>query len=182
MPSAGGHAPSGVVRLYVPATLPLARAVAESGVIGPAPVLGCAVTQSLSEDYPGADSDELEYAALSAAATGSLRLLAADASAPPRRLVLVVEVPAAQVRTVPGPDSAAVRIETDAPVAKLAAVHVDEPKAEQDVRAALAALPAAQAGDEDAQVVVDSADSHELLWYASQELPDLLDLRGSMNG
>ncbi|WP_456152590.1 DUF6912 family protein [Microbispora rosea] len=28
--------------------------------------------------------------------------------------------------------------------------------------------------DDDAQFVVDGAEDHELLWYATQEIPDLL--------
>ena len=32
------------------------------------------------------------------------------------------------------------------------------------------ALPAADAGDEDAQFTVDGAEGHELGWYATQEL------------
>ncbi len=39
-----------------------------------------------------------------------------------------------------------------------------------DIDAAAAALPAADAGDGDAKFVVDSAEGHELLWYATQEL------------
>ena len=33
--------------------------------------------------------------------------------------------------------------------------------------------PAADSGDDDARFVVDGAEGHELLWYASQELPHL---------
>jgi hypothetical protein len=36
------------------------------------------------------------------------------------------------------------------------------------------ALPAADAGDQDARFVVDGAEGHELMWYAVQELPYLL--------
>jgi hypothetical protein len=42
------------------------------------------------------------------------------------------------------------------------------------VRAAIAALAAAEAGDADAQFVVDSLDDHELQWYAVQEIWYLL--------
>ena len=42
-----------------------------------------------------------------------------------------------------------------------------------DVRAAADALPAADAGDEDASFTVDGAEGHELGWYATQELPYL---------
>jgi hypothetical protein len=46
-----------------------------------------------------------------------------------------------------------------------------------DVAAAVAALPAAQAGDEDAQFTVDGADGHELAWYDVSELDDVLAMR-----
>ena len=36
--------------------------------------------------------------------------------------------------------------------------------------AAAAALPASDGGDSDAKFVVDGAEGHELLWYATQEL------------
>ena len=38
------------------------------------------------------------------------------------------------------------------------------------MRAAVDALPAADAGDEDAKFAVDGAEGHELGWYATQEL------------
>ncbi|MFC9292460.1 DUF6912 family protein, partial [Streptomyces sp. NPDC057052] len=44
-----------------------------------------------------------------------------------------------------------------------------------DVTAAVAALPAADAGDDDAQFVVDGAEDHELLWFAVQEIPNLVE-------
>ena len=43
-----------------------------------------------------------------------------------------------------------------------------------DVRRAADALPAADAGDDDAAFVVDAVEDHELGWYALQELADLL--------
>ncbi|NEB22432.1 DUF6912 family protein, partial [Streptomyces coelicoflavus] len=60
------------------------------------------------------------------------------------------------------------------PLAKAAAVHVDSADAEADVSAAAEALAAADGGDDDARFVVDGADDHELLWYATQELPNLV--------
>ena len=53
------------------------------------------------------------------------------------------------------------------------AVHVDDADAEADVRAALEQLPAALAGDGQALGAVSLVD-HELLWFATQEIPDLL--------
>jgi len=53
---------------------------------------------------------------------------------------------------------------------RLASGHIDEPAAMVEIAAAAAALPAADAGDDDAQFTVDGAEGHELLWYATQEL------------
>ncbi|MGM0356869.1 DUF6912 family protein, partial [Streptomyces sp. ECR3] len=36
------------------------------------------------------------------------------------------------------------------------------------------ALAAADRGDEDAQFLVDGAEDHELLWFATQEIPHLV--------
>ncbi|NUP79292.1 MAG: hypothetical protein HOV96_17280, partial [Nonomuraea sp.] len=58
--------------------------------------------------------------------------------------------------------------------AKVAAVHIDDPGAAADVEAAADALPAADGGDDDARFTVDGAEAHELMWYATQEIPDLL--------
>jgi len=57
---------------------------------------------------------------------------------------------------------------------KVAAVHIDDRYAVEDVKAAIAALPDADKGDDDARFVVDGAEAHELMWYATQEIPDLL--------
>jgi hypothetical protein len=56
------------------------------------------------------------------------------------------------------------------PVAWLVSAHADDTDAGADVRAAADALPAADAGDEDAKFAVDGAEGHELGWYATQEL------------
>ena len=55
----------------------------------------------------------------------------------------------------------------------MASGHVDDLAAVADVSAAVAALAAADAGDDDAQFLVDGAEGHELMWYATQELGDL---------
>ncbi len=138
-----------------------------------------AVTPALREWYLSEDVEELEYAALSRAALASLRLLAADAGAPRRRVVVAADVPdgAASVDPDRGLDPAAlgeVRVTVAVPLAKAAAVHVDSADAEVDVAAAAEALPAADGGDDDAQFVVDGAEDHELLWYATQEIPNLV--------
>jgi hypothetical protein len=134
---------------------------------------GFAVTPALREAYASGDEEELEYAALTEAARASLRLLAADPAAPPRRVVLAAELAADQVRWDPRSGEPA-RVTIGAvPLQSLAAAHIDDPEAAADVRGAVEALPAADAGDEDAKFTVDGAEGHELGWYATQELPYL---------
>jgi hypothetical protein len=111
---------------------------------------------------------------LAVAARASLRLLAADNGAPPRRVTLAADVPGEQVSSCGDRDEpAAVRIGAPVPLARVVSAHVDDPAAAADVRAAAAAIPAADRGDDDAKFTVDGAEGHELLWYAVQELPYL---------
>lgn len=169
------------MRVYLPSTLTLLAGVHTAREIGPAPLAAHAVTPSLREWYAGGDQEELEYAAMSAAARASLRLLAADPSVPSRRVVLAAEVPDDQVSWTPGDaalgngDRALVRLAAAVPWKRIASGHVDDPDAAPDVDAAAQALAAADAGDEDARFTVDGAEGHELLWYATQELVHLLD-------
>jgi hypothetical protein len=167
------------MRVYLASTMPALAAALRAGQIGPAPMAGFAVTPALRESYASGDLEELEYVALTVAARASLRLLAADGQAPPRRVVLAAEVPDQQVSGGGDPgdsaDPAEVRVAAAVPVARLASAHVDDPLAAADVRAAIAALPAADHGDADAKFAVDGAEGNELLWYAVQELPYLFD-------
>ncbi|MEV0667036.1 DUF6912 family protein [Actinomadura luteofluorescens] len=169
------------MRVYLPSTLTLLAGVHAAREIGPAPLAAHAVTPALREWYAGGDQEELEYAAMSAAARASLRLLAADPSVPRRRVVLAAEVPDDQVSWERGDaalgngDRALVRLAAPVPWKRIASGHVDDPDAAPDVDAAAEALAAADAGDEDARFTVDGAEGHELLWYATQELVHLLD-------
>ncbi|MGV9350080.1 DUF6912 family protein [Streptomyces spiralis] len=169
------------MRVYVPLTLPGLAEAYRTGELGAGPLVAYAVTPALREWYLSDDMEELEYAALNRAALASLRLLAADPDAPRRRVVVAVDVPDGTAAADPdrGLDPAAVgevRVTGTVRLAKAAAVHVDLDDAEADVRAAAEALPAADAGDDDAQFVVDGAEDHELLWYATQEIPNLVGL------
>ncbi|MFI1165415.1 DUF6912 family protein [Streptomyces sp. NPDC020801] len=171
------------MRVYVPLTLPGLAEAYRTGELGAGPLVAYAVTPALREWYLSDDIEELEYAALSRAALGSLRLLAGDPDAAPRRVVVAVDVPDAAATADPdrGLDPAAlgeVRVTGTVPLAKAAAVHADSADAEADVSAAARALEAADAGDDDAQFVVDGAEDHELLWYATQEIPNLVGLGG----
>ncbi|GGL72499.1 hypothetical protein GCM10010129_15270 [Streptomyces fumigatiscleroticus] len=167
------------MRVYVPLTLPGLAEAYKKGELGTGPLVAYAVTPALREWYLSDDLEELEYAALSRAALGSLRLLAADPGAPRRRVVVAVDVPDGAASADPdrGLDPAAlgeVRVAGTVRLAKAASVHVDADDAETDVAAAARALPAAEDGDDDAQFVVDGAEDHELLWYATQEIPNLV--------
>ena len=164
------------MRVFLPSTLPALAEALRTGQVGPGPgpVPGFAVTPSLREAYASGDEEELEYAALTEAARASLRMLAEDPAAPPRRVVLAAEIPADQVKLdASDHEPARVLIGAAVPVERLASAHVDDAEAAADVRAAAGALPAADAGDEDARFTVDGAEGHELGWYATQELPGL---------
>jgi glycine/D-amino acid oxidase-like deaminating enzyme len=166
------------MRVYVPATLRTLRELRDAGEIAAAPLTAFAVTPALREWYAVGDLEELEYAAMAEAARASLRLLDADLDrypgALPRRVVVAADVPDRDVELAPELDRAAVRVGVTVPLAQLASVHVDEAGAEPDVRAAARAVLAADLGSDDAQFVVDGAEGYELLWYATQELDDLL--------
>jgi hypothetical protein len=159
------------MRVYLPSTMPELAGILSKGEAGPSPQRAFAVTPALREAYASGDDEELEYVAMLAAAKQSLRLLAADPGSPRRRVVLAADVPDAQVTWQAYDDeSAAVLVGDPVPVKAIASGHVDEPDAAADVTAAAEAIAAADAGDDDASFTVDSAEAHELAWYATQEL------------
>jgi Family of unknown function (DUF6912) len=159
------------MRVYLPATLSTLACLLRAGQIGPAPVRGFAVTPALREWYASGDLEELEYVAMTHAGRASLRLLAADLAAPRRRVVLAADVPEGLVGHDGGfEDPTAVEIGAPVTVDQVVSGHVDEVLAMTDIAEAVAALPAADQGDDDARFVVDGVEGHELLWYASQEL------------
>jgi hypothetical protein len=163
------------VRVYLPGTVRMLSEFVDSGELRP-PLTGFAVTPDLREWYLDNDSEELEYAALLEAARGSLRLLDEDPAIPRRRVVIAADVPDAAMTARPDLDRAAVRISVPLPVRVIASVHVDGPDAEAAVQAAADAILEADLGGEDAQFLVDEAEAHELLWYATQEIAPLLEL------
>src|SRR5690606_30974356 len=77
------------VRVFVPGTFPILRRWHAARLVD-APT-AFAVTPALREWYANGDSEELEYAALTHAARASLRLLAEDPDAPPRRVVVAAD-------------------------------------------------------------------------------------------
>ena len=167
------------MRVYLPSTLNELSRILRDRKLGPVPLTAHAVTPALREWYASADLEELEYAAMSEAARESLGLLAADPEAPSRRVVIAAEVPEDAVEYSSGDaldsdERSVVRVVQPVAFEWIAAGHVDDAEAESDVRAARAAVSAAEAGDDDALFTVDGASGHELMWYATQELPHLL--------
>ncbi|MCL6738702.1 MULTISPECIES: DUF6912 family protein [Streptomyces] len=169
------------MRVYVPLTLPGLAEAYKTGQLGEGPFVAYAVTPALREWYLSDDIEELEYAALNRAALASLRLVAVEPGAVRRRVVVAVDV--ADRDAVADPDRGLdptalgeVRVAGPVPLSKAAAVHVDSAEAEAEVAEAADALGAADQGDDDAQFIVDGADDHELLWYATQEIPNLVGL------
>lgn len=159
------------MRVYLPATVTMLDSLLRDAEVGPAPVRAFAVTPALREWYASGDLEELEYVAMLHAARASLRLLLADPAAPRRRVVLAADVPDEQVDAKGGFDEPTlVLVSAPVPLTRVASGHVDDRVAADDIGAAAAALPAAEAGDDDAQFLVDSAEGHELLWFATQEL------------
>ena len=159
------------MRVYLPSTLPALADALKQGEVGPPPLRAFAVTPALREAYASGDEEGLEYVAMLTAARQSLRMLAGDASAARRRVVLAADVPDGEVSWSAYHDEpATVVVAAAVPVTRVASGHVDAPEAADDVAAAAAAVSAADAGDEDAEFTVDGAEGHELAWYATQEL------------
>ncbi|OBH18520.1 DUF6912 family protein [Mycolicibacter sinensis] len=168
------------MRVYIPATLAMLTQLVADGSLRPVSGTAFAVTPALRESYAHGDDEELAEVALGEAALASLRLLATADPAPSgetlptRRAVLVAEVEPVTAR--PDLDAAVVRLPRPVEIGEVVAAYVDNAAAEPAVRAAVAAIDDADLGDEDAELTVGDAQDHDLAWYATQELPFLLEL------
>ena len=164
-----------LVRVYVPATVPMLTALRADGRLGSGPLEAHAVTPALREWYAEGDEEELEYVAFTRAAQGALHLLRLDPRAPRRRVVISADVPStALVREDVELGSSTVRLPQPVSLSEVAAIHVDSADAAEAVGAAAEVVDEAAAGDPDAQFTVDSAEDHELEWYAVSELDELV--------
>ncbi|MGZ9827274.1 DUF6912 family protein [Tsukamurella ocularis] len=182
------------MRVYVPSTLAGLQVLQRDGELFPLGGTVFGVTPALREAYTSGDDEELAEAAMRHAARASLRLLAVDepdpadgaegdgagaegdgaAPDPVRRVVITVDVPAATER--PDLDDAVLKVTEPIRLKNVLAVHVDVSEAEEAVTRAAQVVDAADLGDEDAELAVGDAEDHDLAWYATQELPFLLEL------
>ncbi len=186
-----------MIRVYLPTT-PAGLAAAHLAGGFEAGHAAHAVTPHLREWYATADLDELEYAAFTDAAEGSLWLLGSGGLAPDgagrRRVVVSADVDddcvapseGADPRDRPhgsdgprGPDirrgrrsQVLLRCRVDFTV--VASVHLDGDDAAAAVTEAVRVLPRATAGDDDALFCLDEAAAHDLLWYDVSEIPHLV--------
>ncbi len=176
-----------MTRVYLPATLStLAQAYVSSGFESGHDAH--AVTPAIREWYVEGDLEELEYVAFTEAALASLRLLAADVSAEARyenrRVVVAADVPDEAVLPLAGTEPGVagpatsprsrVRLSCTVRFADVASVHIDDEAVSRVIGAAVRALPAADAGDDDARFTLDEAAAQDLLWFDVSELPDLI--------
>ena len=165
------------MRVYLPATTTVLQRLLDQGRLN-GPITVFTVTPQLRSFYELSDDEELEYAALIAAARASLRLIDNDPSAARRRVVLAADVPENSVAPIqdPAADAGAARTTADVTLRDVASAHIDLAEAEDDVRAAVNVVLEADLGSEDAQFRVDQAEGHELAWYATQEIGPALEL------
>ena len=162
------------MRVYLPLTVAGLASLHASGRIAPAPLRAHAVTAAARATVGSADDDELEYAALMAAAYDSLVLIA-QTSGEPRRVVVAADIDDNQVAsTDDADDPTAVLVSVEVSIGRCRSVHVDDADADGEVSLALTRLAEAEAGDGRALAAVSLVE-HELMWFATQEIPDLLD-------
>ena len=163
------------MRVYIPATLAMLSLLITDGDFQPRSGTAFAVTPALRESYAEGDDEELAEVAIAEAAMASIRLLAteSDDDLPLRRAVVVAD---ADAESRPDLDTAVVRLKGRVGLDQVVAVYVDNVAAEPAVAAAIEVIDSADLGDEDAELTVGDAQDHALAWYATQELPFLLDL------
>lgn len=138
------------MRVYIPVTFVGLRRAADSGAL---PSSGWQAHPLPDDD----DADTAEDAALQAAADHSLVALRSEPEAPRRRAVVVANVPEEWLDAEPG---GTVVLTRRIPVERFLAVYADPPESSSQVVAALNGRP----GD----------DLGQMLWFARQELADLV--------
>lgn len=172
------------MRVFLPSTLVALARAAASGELPVPDGTAFAVTPASVEMHTDGDAEELEMLAAEAAASASLRLLAAaaqHAAVPARRVVVAVDVADSEV-TVPvewdeeAPDQ--VRLPGPVPMAAVASVLADPPSLTVLVTGALpvADEPPPELGalpEGPAWAARDEVEASPLLWFDASEIQDL---------
>ena len=142
------------MRVYVPASAGLLGELKAEGRL-PGPLAACGVTPDLRAALVDLDEEELEYAAFMEAARRSVDLLG---DGPLRRVVVSADI----AEAAPGEGFAGLVLADGLALGEVAAVHADEMAAEPGVAAARA------------DGSLDVLDDHDLLWFATQEIAELV--------
>lgn len=147
-----------MTRIYLPADVAMLAHLAETGEVAPVATVHT-VTAWLTGAAPGANEDDLEYTAFADAATASVALLAGQV---PRRVVISADVPEALV--IERAEGTEADFEGTVSLKLVAAIHVDDATAAEEIAAELAS----DSPD------LDAIEANVLDWYAPSELQDLL--------
>ena len=138
-------------RIYRPLTVAELRRLGAEGAVGPEPFTAYAVTTALRGQHPGADEEELEYLAFTAAAaalSGAVRVVAAAD----------VDQELVTARSDGGPVTG-VRVAVAVPRRAVVSFHVPDPADAPRDEAVAGGMP-------------------ELSWYDATELDVVVDLLG----
>ena len=155
------------MRVYLAVTPRGLRKARERGWFGPGPLDAHAVTGPVRALLDDVDEEDREYLVLSSASLDCLPLL--DEHEPPVRVVVAADVD--DVSPAGSEAPSAVRVSGEVPWRRVAAVHADSDDARGAVAAARDAVRAASA---DADRLVEACLDHELGWFGTQEVDDLL--------
>ena len=168
------------MRVYIPATLAMLQQLVADGSLQPLSGTAFAVTPTLRESYAEGDDEELAEVALGEAALASLRLLAAepgDSRAPAAAGGRRGRRPRCDrsrrdpISTTPWCGSTGGWRWT-----RWSPPTSTTPTPNRRCRPRSTVVDEADLGDEDAELTVGDAQDHDLAWYATQELPFLLEL------
>lgn len=158
-------------RVYIASSMSGLRGLLLSGGLT-APLRAHAVTPAVRSALADVGEEEWEYAVLGAAAQDAVRLLGPDD--PPRRVVVVAE--ADTVVPVDEDGDSEVEVGEAVSLRRVVAVHADSEEAAADVSAAREALASSGPDSPEAETALDRCLDHELGWFATQEIGDLVGL------
>ncbi|WP_156937572.1 DUF6912 family protein [Haloglycomyces albus] len=146
-------------RIHVPANGEMLRELLDRGQVQlDAPVY--LVTSALTQAFPKAAREDLEYTAFAEAAQASIDLVSRDH---PRRVVVSADLPDRFLREIP--ETAAAEASGSVKLPKVAAIHVDDAEVAATIRAELT----------EGSVDAEALEERILDWYHPSELAVVLD-------